>query len=120
ATRDLVRDPPRDRRRLARPGAGENADRPANRLDGPPLLVVQAREDALRVHPATVAGRSDGIRLDLCRKGVFERERFGDAGVARRTHHPGEPGDDLERLATLDQPLELGQLLVEPRAVDDG
>ena len=45
AGRDLVRDPAGDRRRLAGPGAGEDADRPADELGGAPLLGVQAGED---------------------------------------------------------------------------
>ena len=57
--RDLLRDPPRDRRRLARAGAGEDADRAAHRLGRAPLLGVQAVED---VHRATVA-RASGERL---------------------------------------------------------
>ena len=47
ARRDLLRDPARDRRRLAGARAREDADRPAHRLRGAPLLGVQAVE---RVH----------------------------------------------------------------------
>src|SRR5262249_37296380 len=56
---DLVGDPPGDRRRLARPGPGEDADRPAHRLDGTPLLPVQPVEDPARVHAATLARPRD-------------------------------------------------------------
>ena len=45
AARDLVRDAPRNRRRLAGAGAREDADRAAHGLDGLALLRVQARED---------------------------------------------------------------------------
>ena len=41
ARRDLVRDPVRDRRRLARPGAREDADGAADRVDRTALLGVQ-------------------------------------------------------------------------------
>ena len=51
AGRNLLRDAPRDRRRLPGSGAGEDADRPAHRLGGTPLFGVQAFE---RVHPSTV------------------------------------------------------------------
>src|SRR4029079_13853682 len=50
APRDLPGDPAGDRRRLARPRAGEDADRSARRLDGGALLVVQALEDPVAVH----------------------------------------------------------------------
>src|SRR5205823_3440975 len=50
--RDLVGEPPGDRRRLARAGPGEDADRAAHRLDGAPLLRVQTVE---RIHGGTVA-----------------------------------------------------------------
>jgi hypothetical protein len=60
APRDLVRDPARDRRRLPRAGAREDADRAANRLDGAALLRVQALEDAGGIHRATLARRCDG------------------------------------------------------------
>ena len=46
--RDLVRDPPRDRRRLARARAREDADRPAHGLDRAPLLGVELGEDVLQ------------------------------------------------------------------------
>ena len=44
AGRDLLRDPPRDRRRLAGTGAGEDANGAAHRLGGAPLLGIQAVE----------------------------------------------------------------------------
>jgi hypothetical protein len=47
---DLVRDPVRDRRRLAGACPGEDADRPAHGLRGLPLLGVQPAEDELLVH----------------------------------------------------------------------
>jgi hypothetical protein len=47
---DLVRDPPRDRRRLAGSGAGKDADGTAYSLDGSSLLDVQTGEDPVRVH----------------------------------------------------------------------
>src|SRR5215212_3744930 len=62
AGRDLVRDPARDRRRLPRARAGEDADRPANRLDRAPLLRVQPVEDPCLVHRATLAPGRDGVR----------------------------------------------------------
>ena len=52
AARDLPRDPARDRRRLAGPGAGEDAQRPARRLHSGALLGVQPFEDPLRVQVA--------------------------------------------------------------------
>src|SRR4051812_26602209 len=58
AARDLMRDPARDRRGLARAGAREDADRSADGLHGAPLLGVQPVED---VHAATVPGGPDGI-----------------------------------------------------------
>ena len=54
ARRDLVRDPVRDRRRLAGAGAREDADGPAHGLDRAPLLGVQLH----RVQP--YAAGSDG------------------------------------------------------------
>ena len=48
--RDLVRDPVGDRGRLPRACPGQDADRPADRLCGPPLLRVQPPEDLLLVH----------------------------------------------------------------------
>ena len=56
---DLPGDPPRDRRRLARPGARQDADRAANGLCRPPLLAIQSVEN---VHPATVATAPVGFR----------------------------------------------------------
>src|SRR5207249_5053433 len=50
--RNLVRDAPSDRRRLARAGTREDADRSAHGVRGAPLLSVQAVE---RVHQRTVA-----------------------------------------------------------------
>ncbi len=50
AGRHLVRDPVGDRRRLPRARARENADGPANRLRGPPLLRVQPSENPFFVH----------------------------------------------------------------------
>jgi hypothetical protein len=47
---DLVRDPVRDRRGLARARAGEDADRSAHRLRGEPLLRVERAEDGVGVH----------------------------------------------------------------------
>jgi hypothetical protein len=52
AARDLPRDPARDRRRLPRAGAGEDAQRTARRLGGGALLGVQACEDRLGVQGA--------------------------------------------------------------------
>ena len=52
AARDLPRDPARDRRRLAGPGAGEDAQRPARCLHSGALFGVQAFEDPLRVQVA--------------------------------------------------------------------
>ncbi len=51
AGQDLVRDPARDRRRLARAGAREDADRPAHGLDRRALLRVETGEDVFRSHP---------------------------------------------------------------------
>ena len=48
AGQHLVRDPARDRRRLARAGAGEDADRAAHGLDRRALLRVQPLEDVHR------------------------------------------------------------------------
>ena len=45
ARRDLVRDPPRDRCRLARAGAGEDADRAGHLLRGTALLGIEPVED---------------------------------------------------------------------------
>ena len=55
--RDLLRDAPGDRRRLAGAGPGEDAHRPAHRLGGTPLLGVQAVE---RIHLATVPAAAAG------------------------------------------------------------
>ena len=79
--RDLLRDAPRDRRRLARPGAGEDADRPAHRLGGAPLLGVQAVE---RVHRATVPARSAGTLCTSVQR-VFQN-RFGADAVRLLDH----------------------------------
>jgi len=54
---NLLRDAPRDRRRLPGAGPGEDADRAAHRLGGAPLLGVQAVE---RVHRSTVAAPPGG------------------------------------------------------------
>ena len=51
AGQDLVRDPARDRRRLARAGAREDAHRTAHGLDRCALLRVEAGEDVFRSHP---------------------------------------------------------------------
>jgi hypothetical protein len=56
AARDLPGDPARDRRRLPRPRAGENAQRPARTLDGGALLGVQPLEDLLGVQGAEASG----------------------------------------------------------------
>jgi hypothetical protein len=56
---DLVRDPVRDRRRLPRARPREDADRPAHRLDGTPLLRIQVLE-----HPGHATARA---RRQLCR-----------------------------------------------------
>ena len=55
--RNLLRDAPRDRRRLACPCAGEDAHRAAHGLGRAALLGVQAIE---RVHRCTVAATPDG------------------------------------------------------------
>ena len=52
AGQHLVRDPVRDRRRLARAGAREDAHRAAHGLDRFTLLRVQAFEDEFRSHSA--------------------------------------------------------------------
>ena len=57
AGRNLVRDAPRDRRRLAGSRAREDADGPAHRLGRAPLLGVQAVE---RVHRVTVPAHPAG------------------------------------------------------------
>jgi hypothetical protein len=54
---NLVRDPARDRRRLARAGASQDHDRPAHRLDRGTLLLVQALED---VHQSSLGAASAG------------------------------------------------------------
>ena len=51
--RDLVRDPVRERRRLAGSGSGEDAHGPANGVDRTPLLGVQ-------LHSGSLGGRVDG------------------------------------------------------------
>ncbi len=72
--RDLPRDPPGDRRRLAGAGAGEDADRPARRLDGGALLRVQPGEDPLGVQGrTTVPGRSAGFVTGACRIPAWRR-----------------------------------------------
>src|SRR5262249_58719797 len=53
----LPRDPPRDRGRLPRAGAREDADRPAHSLGRPPLLGIQPVED---FHRARLASGADG------------------------------------------------------------
>ena len=55
--RDLIRDPPRDRRRLAGARAREDADRAAHGLGRTPLLGIQALED---VHRTTLPTGPDG------------------------------------------------------------
>ena len=54
ARRSLVRDPPRDRRRLAGARAGEDADRSVHGLDRSALLGIEIDEDAFCVHLRTV------------------------------------------------------------------
>ncbi len=54
---DLLRDAPRDRRRLPRACPGEDADRAPHGLGGAPLLGVQAVE---RVHRGTLAAPPEG------------------------------------------------------------
>ena len=66
AGRDLLRDPARDRRRLARARAREDADRAAHRLGRAPLLRVQAVE---RVHLATVPPPSARVRDERSNSG---------------------------------------------------
>ena len=61
ARRDLVRDAPRDRRRLARAGAREDADGAAHGLDRAPLLGVEPLEDVLRPRRPRVAAVQEGI-----------------------------------------------------------
>jgi hypothetical protein len=56
AARDLPGDPARDRRRLARPCAGEDAQRPARALDGSALLGIQPFEDRLGSQGAEANG----------------------------------------------------------------
>ena len=73
--RDLLRDPARDRGRLARAGAREDANGPADGLGGAPLLVVQALEN---LHPATLPGAPG-------RKSVTDACRRLNAGVSSST-----------------------------------
>ncbi len=68
AARHLVGDAPRDRRRLARARAREDADRAAHGLDRAPLLGVEPVEDRLGVHRPEP---SDGTRRASCRKRAF-------------------------------------------------
>src|SRR6185437_2420785 len=58
ASHDLVGDAARYRRRLAGARAGQDADRPAHRLDRAALLRVQALEDPGCSHRSTLGGRS--------------------------------------------------------------
>ena len=51
----------RDRRRLAGSSSGDDADRPADGLDGGPLLGVQAVEDPRSVHAATLVRGAVGF-----------------------------------------------------------
>ena len=48
---------------------------------------------------------------------VFEHRR---AGALRLAHHRAELRDDAERVALGDEALELGELVLEPLAVDRG
>jgi hypothetical protein len=73
---DLVRDPVRDRRRLARPGSRQDADGAYDGLDGTPLLGVE-------LHRSSVRGR-------------IGRDRHGTApyrppGWGGSTYHDGRP-----------------------------
>ena len=59
---DLPGDPPRDRRRLPRPSAREDAHWAAHSLGRPPLLGVEPAKDRLRVHRATLVSAADAPR----------------------------------------------------------
>ena len=89
AGRDLTGYAPGDRRRLARPCAGEDADGAAHGLGCAPLLGIQAVE---RVHGVTVALTPDGIVTP------FSIRFFGSTMASRRA--AGVPG---ARSRTLDE-----------------
>ena len=103
---------------LPEPGAGEDADRPAHRLGGTPLLGVQALED---VHRATLPRGSGGqlstAFVPVCGlvQRVFEHRR---ADALRLRDHLAEPGRHAEHVVLGDERLELGELVVEPGGVD--
>ena len=102
---DLVRDAVRDRRRLARARARENADGAAHGLDRAPLLGVEPREDVLR-HGARLAGAQEGICA-----GSVKRRKHGDRSHrsadrhsrrdGRRLRGPRPGGDQHRRLLRL-------------------
>ena len=114
ADRHLVRDSARDRRRLARARTGEDAHRAAHGLDGAPLLGIQPGEDGIAVHPCTVETARDGDCAELV-ESVFQN---GGAGPLGLPQHPGQPRDDVERLAPFHHPFELVEPFLEPFRVD--
>src|SRR5437868_9160765 len=78
--------------------------------------------------PATIAstsmrppyGRGETEPCRVCDElvdGVFEDGRV-DLDTPRRADHRREPRDHVERVAALDHPLELSELVLEPLGVD--
>src|ERR671937_330363 len=65
---DLLRDPPRDRRRLAGTRAGEDADRSAHRLDRAALVGIQPVENMRGVHASTLERGCDNAVTASCEK----------------------------------------------------
>ena len=98
---NLVGDPARDRRRLARAGARKDADRPAHGLHRPKLFRVEAGENPVLVHPCTVKTARDGDCAELVQS-VFQNS---GAGPFRAPEHRRQPRDDVESLAPLHHPL---------------
>src|SRR5690349_9112176 len=80
------------------------------------------------MNPAQAAGRkaTKAVAARPARASGFLMERVFENDVRRRRNrvarvlgHRREPGHDLERLAAVDEPLELGELVLEPDGVDD-
>ena len=87
---DLMREPPRDRRRLPRAGTRQDADGAVHRLGGATLLGVQAVED---VHRRTVA-RAAADECDVsasCLRGRLRRRCGPARGRSTGAGRPRRP-----------------------------
>src|SRR5581483_3288809 len=104
-------------------GSSTSSESAATARGLPP--VTNLRSSAVATPPRTkrtsaASSRRPRVSLVGCRATPLADAVFdgGDATPPRLLHHRGELRDQLQRLALLDEPLELGELLFEPGGVD--